>query len=199
MLTPNQVCSTLGALKDFAQDEIRKLSERLYALRRFASTLELAGDLIQIPRLDLIVPLGALDIPALTQLSAACPEAFGGLSDALSLDALRSNLATSYAALDSALNEHPYKKLSELDAELNSLIDAATAKINLGVAPGISAWTCLEAICGAASDSATLHDVANKLSNPSALSAINAAQAAKAATVDAVQAKLRLITQTARG
>ena len=72
-LNPAQICSTLDTLKIAAETVISKLTGRLYALKRLASLLELAGDALTLPNPASLIPYNLIDARAYNELAQACP------------------------------------------------------------------------------------------------------------------------------
>ena len=151
-LNPEQVCSTLDNLKILAELTISKLTGRLYALKRLAGILELAGDALTLPNPASLIPYNLIDARAYEQLAQACP----GLLPPIDpfnreVNKLRQAVQDGYANLEQQLEQHAYNKLAKLDSELSGMINQAAAALANNLSPQqLDKYDCLRAICNAA-------------------------------------------------
>ena len=151
-LNPEQVCSTLDSLKILAESTIAKLTGRLYALKRLAGLLELAGDMLTLPNPASLIPYNLIDVRAYEQLAQACP----GLLPPIDpfnkeVNKLRQAVQDAYANLELQLEQHAYAKLAKLDSELSGMINQAAAAIANNISlPRLDKYDCLRAVCNAA-------------------------------------------------
>ena len=191
LITNYNICALLQALQAYLLSIVSKYLKKLALLQRLASMIEQAGDLIHLPDLANLIPVGLLDASNYNQIRCACP--FLGLpaldAEQAALVDLQTLVQKGYQELDSFFANHPYARLTQLQDQLDQLLaEIEQAALN-AISPGMDVLACLDAICQgldqlqiyAASYATTATADFTALSNPSSTrNVLNQTQQAKA-------------------
>ena len=204
LATNYDICATLQALQSYLLSIVGQYLKKLALLQRLASIMEQAGDLLQIPNLTNLIPVGLIDATNYNQIRCACP--FLNLPDLTSEEAaladFQSLVAKGYQALDSYLASHPYAAMNALQDQLDQLLAQIESTALNAISPGLDVIGCLEAICNgldqlqlyASNYVTSATSDFDELTNPNNVSnVLNEAQQAKAYLISNGRATLQAL------
>lgn len=135
-------CAILGTLQSFEARLLNRLFSKWSALQRLGLLLEEAGDLSKlIPNPAYLIPLNAIDLDLYNRLRANCPMLGLPEADLGALDDFRQMVENAYYQLLKDLNNHPWARLGDLDANLSDFLKRLQP---------IRGWArCLNSLCDA--------------------------------------------------
>jgi len=146
-----QFCAATSLLVESASSTVNVLLRKLYALQRIAAVLEDAGNITPTLNLDGLLPLSQLAYESAGILDAIGQTCGVGALSGFSGDirAFESAIGQAYQSFYQNLTNHPFYKLTQLQAVFDNAARSAAAEIAKTLNPGVKILDCINSICQA--------------------------------------------------